>query len=154
MKRLFIKPTPGWLRSKMMAQLTATRTDDLCNLSRRQITIRELCKKDDYKEDKINEINESVSESLISALSKITTAQQALEKRFSILDRRLESQSLDHQTVAAVQESPTPNVNQSFQNQQTLKSFQPNYRGNFRGKFRANYLPDNIQKSYNNQNYQ
>ena len=89
-KRLFIKAMPGWLRSKLMDQPTATPIDDLCNLSRRQITIRELCRKDDYPEDGFNEINESVSENLINALSKITTAQQALEKRFTDLDRRLE----------------------------------------------------------------
>ena len=92
-KPLFIKAMPGWLRSKLMAQPTATPADDLCNLSRRQMTTRELCRKDDYLEDEINEINESVSENLINDLSKITKAQQALEKRFTDLDRRLESQS-------------------------------------------------------------
>ena len=157
-KRLFIKAMPGWLRSKLMEQTTATPIDDLCNLSRRQITIRELCRKDDYPEDGFNEINESVSENLINALSKITTVQQALEKRFTNLDRRLESQSRDHQTVAAVQESATRNVNAKFQNQQTAQTsgnLQTNYRGNFRRNFRANYRSDNTQRGgYNNQNYQ
>ena len=112
-----------------MEQATAIPFDDLCDLSRRQITIRELCGKDDYPEDGFNEINKSVSENLIKALSKIARAQQALEKRFIDLDRRLESHSWDHKTVAAVHESATPNVYQNFQNQQTAqasRNFQPN----------------------------
>ena len=63
-------------------------------------------------------------------------------------DRRLESRSWVHQTVAAVQESATPNVNQDFQSQQTAQTsgiFQPIY-GNFRGNYSA------LKRGYNNLN--
>ena len=79
-----------------MEQPTATPIDNLCNLSRRQITIRELCRKDDYPEDGFNEINKPVSGNLINTLSMITTAQQAFGKRFTDLDRRLDLQSREY----------------------------------------------------------
>ena len=130
---LFIKAMPAWLRLKLMEQTTATPNDDVCNLLRRQITIRELYWKEDYWDVGFNEIVEYVSEKLINALSKITTAQQALKNRFMDLDRRLESELWDHQTIAAVQEYATPNLNQKFQNQHTEHTsgnYCPNYRGN------------------------
>ena len=85
-KRLFMKAIPGWLQSKLELP-TATTIDDLCNCSRCQITIRELCRKDDHPENGFNEIIESESENLINTLSKIRTAQKAHEKRFTDLDR-------------------------------------------------------------------
>ena len=39
-KRLFIKGMPNWLRSKMMEQPVATTVQELCNLARKQMTIR------------------------------------------------------------------------------------------------------------------
>ena len=133
---LFIKGMPAWLRLKLMEQTTATTSDDVCNLLRRQITIRELCRKENYWDVRLKEIIESVSENLINALSKITTAQRALVNRFMDLDWRFESELWDHQTIAAMQEYATANLNENFQNQHIEHisgNYWPNYRGNFRG---------------------
>ena len=53
---LFIKAMPAWLQLKLMEQTTATPNDDVCNLLRRQITIRELYWKEDYWDVGFNEI--------------------------------------------------------------------------------------------------
>ena len=156
-KRLFLTAMPGWLQSKLVKQPRATPIDDLCNLSKRQLKIRELSEKLISLEDGFNEVNKPVDKSLINSLTKITKTQQALEKRFTNLDRRLKSQSRDHKTVAVVQEPITPYLNQNFQNQQiplTSENYQINYGRSFKGNFRANYCPDNSQKRYNNLNYQ
>ena len=52
---------PGRLQLELMEQTTAKRIDDLCNLSRRQMTTQELCGKDDYTEDGVNEKIEYLS---------------------------------------------------------------------------------------------
>ena len=44
------------------------------------MTIREVCRNEDYPEDSFNEIGEIVSHNLIGALSKLTTAQEHIEK--------------------------------------------------------------------------
>ena len=67
-KRLFIKGMPNWLRSKMMEQPAATTVQELCNLARKQMTIRDVCRNEDYPEDSFNEIGDTVSHNLISAL--------------------------------------------------------------------------------------
>ena len=61
-KRLFIKGMPNWLRSKMMEQPAATTVRELCNLARKQMTLRDVCRNEDYPEDSFNEIGESFSQ--------------------------------------------------------------------------------------------
>ena len=97
-KRLFINGMPNWLRSKMMEQPVATTVQELCNLARKQMTIRDVCRNEDYPEDSFNEIGDTVSHNLISALSKLTTAQEPIEKqlnevRSELSDRRKMIQS-------------------------------------------------------------
>ena len=82
-KRLFIKGMPRWLRSKLMEQPPAITVQELCNLNNKHITIREICRKDDYPEGGINEVNYKVSENLISALTKLSTNQKQMEKQLN-----------------------------------------------------------------------
>ena len=91
-KRLFIKGMPNWLRSKMMEQPAATTVQELCNLARKQMTIRDACRNEDYPEDSFNEIGETVSHNLISALSKLTTAQEEIEKQLNEVRKELSDQ--------------------------------------------------------------
>ena len=49
----------GWLRSKMIEQSPFTTVRELCTLAR-QMTIRDLCRKDGYPEDRFNEISISI----------------------------------------------------------------------------------------------
>ena len=46
---------PGWLRSKLMEQPPATTVQELCNMTKKQIMIREICRKEGYPEDGFNE---------------------------------------------------------------------------------------------------
>ena len=64
---------PNWLRPKMMEQPAATTVQELCNLARKQMTIRDVCRNEDYSEDSFDEIGETVSHNLISALSKLNS---------------------------------------------------------------------------------
>ena len=62
-RRLFIKGMINWLRSKLLEQPQATTVQELCNLTKKQIMkimIREVCRKEDYPEDGINEVNDSL----------------------------------------------------------------------------------------------
>ena len=80
---------PGWLRSKLMEQPPATPVEDLCTLARRQMTIRDMCRKEDYPEDGFNEISDTVQDNLINAMSKINQNQDALEKKVEQLDNKI-----------------------------------------------------------------
>ena len=92
-KRLFIKGMPGWLRSKLMEQPPATTVQELCNLTKKQIIIRKICRKDDYPEDGFNEVNDKVSENLISALTKLFTNQEQMEKQLSEMRSQMTEKS-------------------------------------------------------------
>ena len=53
---------------------------DLCTFASRQITIRDMCRKDDYPEDGFNQIENHASATLINVLSKISQTQENLQK--------------------------------------------------------------------------
>ena len=113
-KRLFIKSMPNWLRSKMMEQPAAATVQELCNLARKQMTIRDVCRNEDYPEDSFNEIGDTVSHNLISALSKLTTAQEQIEKqlnevRSELSDQRKMIQSRPQDGNGNTQQSPQLN---------------------------------------------
>ena len=92
-KRLFIKGMPNWLRSKLMEQPQATTVQELCNLTKKQIMIREVCRNEDYPEDGFNEVNDRVSENLISALTKLSTNQEQIEKQINEMRSQITEQS-------------------------------------------------------------
>ena len=83
---------PNWLRSKMMEQPAATTVQELCNLTRKQMTIRDVCRNEDYPENSFNEIGDTVSHNLISALLKLTTAQEQIEKQLNEVRNELSDQ--------------------------------------------------------------
>ena len=45
---------PGWLRSKLMEQPPAATVQEFFSLARKQMTIREMCRNEDYPEDGFN----------------------------------------------------------------------------------------------------
>ena len=140
LKRLFIKGMPGWLRSKLMEQPSATTVQELCNLTKKQITIREICRKDDYPEDGFNEINDKVSENLISAITKLSTNQEKMEKQLNEMRSQITEQSNK-------QSNPLPEQNRNNNSQSDQYSGQqPNtntwygqQRGNRGGRRRNNW---------------
>ena len=60
-KRYFTKSMPGWLRAKLLEQPENT-VDDLCLVARKQLTIQNLCKTDDYAEGAFSEMSQTVTE--------------------------------------------------------------------------------------------
>ena len=140
LKRLFIKGMPGWLRSKLMEQPPATTVQELCNLTKKQIPIRETCRKDDYPEDGFNEINDKVSEKLISAITKLSTNQEKMEKQLNENRSQIAEQSNK-------QSNPLPEQNRKNDSQSGQYSgYQPNQnngygqqRGNRGGRRRKNW---------------
>ena len=106
-RRLFIKGMPNWLRSKMMEQPQATTVQQLCNLTKKQIMIREVCRKEDYPEDGFNEVNDRVSENLISALTKLSTNQEQIEKQINEMRSQIAEQSKKKQSNPPFQQKRT-----------------------------------------------
>ena len=122
---------PGWLRSKIMGQPANTPVHDLCTFARQQMAIRKMCRKEDYPEDGFNEVNETVSEDLVYALSKITQTQQSIEKRLHDLISKTDS----HQTNPASSQlthSVQPHQSRSPLEPQKFTQYRPqfsSYRG-------------------------
>ena len=123
-RRMFIKGMPNWLQSKLMEQPQATTVQELCKLTRKQIMILEVCRKEDYPEDGFNEVNDRVSEKLISALTKLSTNQEQIEKQIKEMRSQIAEQSKK-------QSNPPfhPNKNNNNQN------------GQFSGNQNQNNLP-------------
>ena len=97
---------PGWLRSKLMEQPPVTLVTDLCTTARQQMTIRDMCRKDDYPEDVFNEINNTVSKNLINALSKLNQTQDSLDKKLQTIDDRITAAQIETTTQRDVTLSP------------------------------------------------
>ena len=171
-KRIFIKAMPGWLRSKLMEQIPATPVEDLCTLARRQMTIRDMCRKEDYPEDGFNEISDTVQDNLINALSKINQNQDALEKKIEQLDNKItvteaakEPQTssygyqraqapttLDHHQIAQDQAK----FASAFHNPANFNEYRKvrSYSENTRGRFYANRGNPNMRPRFTNPNPQ
>ena len=90
--RVFIKAMPGWLRSKSMERPAIDTIHDLCTFASRQITIRDMCRKDDYAEDGFNQIENPVSDTLITVLSKISQTRETLQQKITDMSNNANKQ--------------------------------------------------------------
>ena len=77
-KRLFIRNA-----RLVEIKITATTIQVLCNLTKKQITVREIRRADDCPGDGFNEVNYKAPENLISALTKLLRIIIDLVKRVS-----------------------------------------------------------------------
>ena len=77
----FIKNMPGWLRAKLLEQLENTTIEDLCIFARKVLSIHNLCTKDASVMDAFNEMGPSVTDTLVIALTKLSTTQEAMDNR-------------------------------------------------------------------------
>ena len=150
-KRIFQKAMPGWLRSKLMEQPPHATVQELCTLARQQMTIRDLCRKEDYPEDGFNEVSTTVSDNLVNALSRLSTQQESMDRRLQSMEDRIKN--TENETVA---QNAVP-ANQNFNSRQqqmpqpyrfqqpfgeTRPSTYPQYqkrpqRGNWKARFRG-----------------
>ena len=83
---------PGWLRSKLMERPATDTIQDLCTFASRQITIRDMCRKDDYPEDGFNQIENHVSDTLINVLSKISQTQDNFQQKITDMSNNANKQ--------------------------------------------------------------
>ena len=147
-RRQFIKNMPGWLRAKLLEQPETTSVGDLCIFARKQLTIHNLCKIDDSPLDAFSEIGPTVTDTLVTALTKLSTSQEALDNRLNEMSKKFEERNnaLSNQ-LENVQKLQTENVphNQnsqsqrgSFGNSRGQNSQNRGYRGGYRGRYRGN----------------
>ena len=67
--------------------------DKLCNLAREELSISNLCKADDSVINAFSEFDPSVTEGLVTALSKLTTNQEAIVNRLDELCKFFEDRN-------------------------------------------------------------
>ena len=163
-KRYFKKCMPSWLRAKLLEQPETTTVEDLCLLARKQLTIHNLCKIDDYGEGVFSEMSSTISENLVTALSKLTQTQESMENKVNALTKQFEEQ-------IQVREQQSSGSGSSYNNRGSRGRYRGNrgYRGryNYRGKnyrgqgsynYQNNYptqqfVPAQFQSDENSQNY-
>ena len=75
-RRQFIKNMPGWLRAKLLEQPENTSVEDLCVFAQNQLSIHNLCKIDDSVMDAFSEMGPSVTDTLVTALTKLSTSKE------------------------------------------------------------------------------
>ena len=93
-RRQFIKIMPGWLRAKLLQQPENTTIEDYCFFARKQLSIHILCKTDDSSMDAFRERGPSVTDTLVTAQKKLSTSQEALDKRLNEMSKNSTSETL------------------------------------------------------------
>ena len=141
-RRQFIKNMPGWLRAKLLEQPENTSVEDLCVFARKQLSIHNLCKTDDSVMDAFSEMGPSVTDTLVTALTKLSTSQEAMDNRLNEMSKKFEERNttLTNQfNDFQKNQTQQPQRGSFSQNRgQTSNSSRGNDRGNFRGRFRGN----------------
>ena len=132
-KRLFVKCMPSWLRAKLLEQPDNATVDDLCLFARKQLTIHNLCKTDEYADGAFSEMSNTVSENLVNALSKLTQTSEAMENKVNELSKQFEEQKLQHQQQEQVLSQQGMNAQENYYQEQG--DFRGSYRGRNRGGF-------------------
>ena len=133
---------PEWLRAKLLQQPEKTSVEDLCVFARKQMSIHNLCKTDDSDMDAFSEMGPSVTDTLVTALTKLSTSQEAMDNRLNEMSKKfgernttLTNQFNDFQKNQTQQ----PQRGSFSQNRgQNSNPSRGNNRGNFRGRFRGN----------------
>ena len=93
-RRQFIKNMPSWLRAKLLEQPENTSVEDLCVFARKQWSIHNLCKTDDSVMGAFNEMGPSVTDTLVTALTKLSTSQEALDNSLNEMSKKSKNKTL------------------------------------------------------------
>ena len=138
----FIKNMPGWLRAKLFEQPKSTTVEDLCIFARKQLSIHNLRKTDDSVTDAFSEVGPSVTDTLVTALTKLSTSQEAMDNRMNEMSKKFEERNTFLTTQFNLFQKNQTHQSQwgSFSKNRGQNSFSSrgNNRGNFRGRFRGN----------------
>ena len=92
-RRQFIKNMPGWLRAKLLEQPENTSLEDLCIFARKQLSIHNLRKTDNSVMDAFSEMGPSVTATLVTALTKLSTSQEAMDNRLNEMSKTFEERN-------------------------------------------------------------
>ena len=79
---------PGWLRAKLLEQPENTSVEDLCVFARKQLSIHKLCNIDDSVMDAFSEMGPSVTVTIVTALTKLSTSQEAMDNRSNEMSKK------------------------------------------------------------------
>ena len=141
-RRQFIKNMPGWLSAKFLEQPEKTTVEGLCIFARKQLSIHNLCKTDDSVMDAFSEMGPSVTDTLVTALTKLSTSQEAMDNRLNEMSKNFEERNttLTDQINDFQKNQTQQHQRGSFSQTRGHNSNSPrgNNRGNFRGRFRGN----------------
>ena len=92
-RRQFIKNMPEWLRAKLLEQHENTSVEDLCVFARKQLSIHNLCKTDNSVMEAFSEMGPSVTDTLVTALTKLSTSQEAMDNRLNEMSKKFEERN-------------------------------------------------------------
>ena len=92
-RRQFIKNLPVWLRAKLLEQPENTTVEDLYIFARKQLSIHNLCKTDDSVMDAFSEMGPSFTDTLVTALTKLSTSQEAMDNRLNEMSKKFEERN-------------------------------------------------------------
>ena len=84
---------PGWLRAKLLEQPENTIVEDLCTFARKQLSIHDLCKTDDSVMDAFSEMGPSVTDTLVTALTKLSTSRETMDNRLNEMSKKSEERN-------------------------------------------------------------
>ena len=87
-----------------MEQPENTTVEDLCIFAREQLSIYNLCKVEDSVMDAFSEMRPSASDTLVTALTKLSHSQETMDNSLNKMSKKLED--------------PVTNFNTQLQNQQ------------------------------------
>ena len=118
-KEIFTNSMPNFIKRKLLDQNEAATVQDLCTVARRQMVFFELCPSDDWSRDAFNEVSTTLSENLVSALTKLTQQQDEIKQHQTEMSNRINTFSCQN----------IGNQNYNNDNNQNRNS---NYRGNNR----------------------
>ena len=79
---------PRWLRAKLVKQPENTTVELLCIFARKQLSIHNLCKTNDSVMDEFSEMGPSVTDTLVTALTKLS--HEAMENRLNEMSKKFE----------------------------------------------------------------
>ena len=141
-RRQFIKNMPGWLRAKLLEQPENTTVENLCNFVRKKLPIHNLCKRDDFVMDAFSEMGPSVTDTLVTALTKLSTSEEAMDNRLKEISKNFEERNTTlttHFNEFQRNQTQQPQGGSFPQNRgRNSNSSRGNNRRNFRGRFHGN----------------
>ena len=83
----------GWVRAKLLEQPENTTVEDLCIFARKQLSNHNLCKTENSVMDAFSEMGPSVADTLNTALTKLSTSQEAMDSRLNEMSKIFEERN-------------------------------------------------------------